>query len=88
MKSDENGLKFLYLAVDLIILNFSIAIIFSITPLIQELNYHDISLYLLHANLSWVITYSFYSIKNLYVHDYFSNRVKRNYAIKTVNLSG
>jgi len=77
MKSDENGLKFLYLAVDLIILNFSIAMIFSITPFIKELNYQDISLYILHANLSWVITYSFYSVKNLYVHDYFSNRVKR-----------
>ena len=77
MKSDENALKFLYLAVDLIILNFSIAVIFSITPFIKELNYHDISLYLLHANLSWVITYSFYSIRNLYIHDYFSNRVKR-----------
>ncbi|MDP4238382.1 MAG: undecaprenyl-phosphate glucose phosphotransferase [Bacteroidota bacterium] len=77
MKTNESGLKFLYLAVDLIILNIAIAVIFLITPFIKELNYHDISLYILHANFSWVITYSFYSIRNLYIHDYFLNRVKR-----------
>ena len=77
MKTDETGLKFLYLAVDLIILNFSITIILLITQFVKGLSYRDVSLYMLHANLSWVITYSFYSIRNLYIHDYFSNRVKR-----------
>jgi len=77
MFSNETDLKFLYLSFDLIILNIVIAIIFSVTPFISELNVHDISMYLLHANMTGVISYSLYSKRNLYLHDDFANRVKR-----------
>ncbi len=77
MYTNENNLKFLYLIVDLIILNIAFSIIFYLSPLFWELNFHDLSLYLLHANLTGVLTYSVYSRRNLYIHDDFINRVRR-----------
>jgi putative colanic acid biosysnthesis UDP-glucose lipid carrier transferase len=77
MNPNETNLHFLYLFFDLIILNISVAIIFAITPFIKELNIHDISLYLLHANLSGMVTYTVTSRRNLYLHDDFFNRVRR-----------
>ena len=77
MNTNENDLKFLYLFFDLIILNISVALIFAMTSFIEELNIHDISLYLLHANLSGIITYTVFSRRNLYLHDDFINRTKR-----------
>jgi len=77
MESNETELSFLYLFFDLIILNVAIAIIISVTPLLKGLNIHDISIYLLHANMSAVIAYSALTRKNLYLHDNFLNRVRR-----------
>ncbi|MFT3752815.1 MAG: undecaprenyl-phosphate glucose phosphotransferase [Paludibacter sp.] len=77
MESNETELKFLYLAFDLIILDIAISLLFYINPILWELSVHDQGLYYLHANLSWIVTYSFFSKKNLYLHDEFSNRVKR-----------
>ena len=77
MESNETELNFLYLFFDLIILNIAIAIILSVTPFLNGLNIHDISLYLLHANMSAVIAYSALVKRNLYLHDNFLNRVRR-----------
>ncbi|MDR3651525.1 MAG: undecaprenyl-phosphate glucose phosphotransferase [Paludibacter sp.] len=77
MNTSETDLKFLYLSFDLIILNIAIAIVFALTSFINELSIHEVSLYLLHANLTGVITYSLSSRRNLYLHDDFLNRVKR-----------
>lgn len=77
MDLKESEIRFLYLAIDLIILNIAIAITFSFSPIMRELNIHDISLYVLLLNLSEVITYTTFSRKNLYLHDNFTNRVKR-----------
>jgi putative colanic acid biosysnthesis UDP-glucose lipid carrier transferase len=77
MKSQETELKILYLAIDLIIMNISILFIFSIYKDLNQLNISDKSIYLLILNLSEVITYSVFSRRNLYLHDYFSNRVSR-----------
>jgi putative colanic acid biosysnthesis UDP-glucose lipid carrier transferase len=77
MESNETELKFMYLAFDLIILDIAISILYLINPIMWELSVHDKGLFYLHANLSWIITYSFFSKKNLYLHDEFSNRVKR-----------
>lgn len=77
MKSNETELRFLYLATDLVILNIAFAIVYSMSSLLKDLNTHDKSLYLLLLNMSAVITYSVFSTRNLYLHDDFSNRVKR-----------
>jgi putative colanic acid biosysnthesis UDP-glucose lipid carrier transferase len=77
MESNETELKFLYLTFDLIILNVVMGILISINPIYWDLNIHDKSLYLLHANMSWVITYLAFSNKNLYLHDDFPDKVKR-----------
>lgn len=77
MKSNETELRFLYLAFDLVILNIAFAIVYSMSSLLKDLNTHDKSLYLLLLNMSAVITYSVFSTRNLYLHDDFSNRVKR-----------
>ena len=77
MKSNETELRFLYLAFDLVILNIAFAIAYSLSPILRDLNTHDKSLYLLLLNMSAVITYSVFSTRNLYLHDDFSNRVKR-----------
>jgi len=77
MKSNETELRFLYLAIDLIIMNAAILIMFSIYRNFNELNIPDKTLYLLLLNLSDVITYSVFSRRNLYLHDDFSNRITR-----------
>lgn len=77
MKSNESELRFLYLAIDLIILNIVMATMFSISPIINEINIQDESVYILLLNMAEIITYSVFSRRNLYLHDYFSNRVKR-----------
>ena len=77
MKSNETELKFLYLSFDLIILNIAIAVFNSIFPTLNGLSVHDNSVYLLHANMSEILTYSVLSRRDLYLHDDFSNRVKR-----------
>ncbi len=77
MKSNETELRFLYLAFDLIILNVAIAIMLYLSPILKESNIHDRNVHLLLLNMSAVITYSVFSRRNLYLHDSFSNRVKR-----------
>ncbi|NDP20093.1 MAG: undecaprenyl-phosphate glucose phosphotransferase [Paludibacter sp.] len=77
MKSNETELRFLYLAFDIIILNIVITLLFSISPIINIINIHDKKVYILLLNMAEVITYSVFSRRNLYLHDYFSNRVKR-----------
>jgi len=75
MKSIETELKFLYLFFDLIILNLAFSIIYSINPILKELDTQDKSLYLLLLNLSVVIVNTLFSRRNLYLHDNFSNKV-------------
>jgi len=77
MESTETELKFLYLAFDLIILNIAIGIVIAMSPMFWSIDIHNRSLYLLHANMCGAITYLGFSSSNLYLHDDFSNRVKR-----------
>ena len=77
MESNEAELKFLYLAFDMIILNIAVFFMYSLSPSLNFLNIPEKSLFLLLSNLSYVITYSLFSVKNLYFHDDFSNRLKR-----------
>jgi len=77
MKSREAELMILYLITDLIILNLSICAVVSISRVMSFHDFHVMSAYLLHANLSWVITYFILSKKNLYLRDGYFNRVKR-----------
>src|ERR1035437_8470241 len=77
MESTETELKFLYLAFDLIILNIAIGIVIAMSPMFWSIDILNRSLYLLHANMCGAITYLVFSSNNLYLHDDFSNRVKR-----------
>lgn len=77
MESNETELKFLYLTFDLIILNIAVFFMYSISPYLRYDNVPDKSLFLLLCNMSYVISYSVFSVKNLYLHDDFSNRVRR-----------
>ena len=77
MKSHESKLMILYLLTDLIILNLSIFAIVSISDILTFRDYHVLSSYMLHANLSWVITYFILSKNNLFLRDGYFNRVKR-----------
>ena len=77
METDETELKYLYLGFDLIVLNITIIILYSLKIFITGLNIPDKSFFLLLLNMSYVITYSVFSVRNLYLHDDFSNRIKR-----------
>ena len=77
MNSRESKLMILYLLTDLIILNLSIFAIVSISEIMSFRDYHVLSSYMLHANLSWVITYFILSNQNLFLRDGYFNRVKR-----------
>jgi putative colanic acid biosynthesis UDP-glucose lipid carrier transferase len=77
MRSRESELMFIYLLSDTIILNLSIALMGWISPVFDHLNYQTISLYYLHANFAWIITYFILSKKNMFLRDGYYNRVKR-----------
>jgi len=74
MNSRESKLIIIYLISDLIILNLSILLLASINPVI---NLQNLSSYLLHGNLSWIITYFIFAKKNLFLRDGYFNRIKR-----------
>jgi putative colanic acid biosysnthesis UDP-glucose lipid carrier transferase len=77
MKSRESELLFLYLFFDLTILNISILALYNFGASACLRVPHELSIYLLHANLSWLITYFVLSKKNLYLRDGFGNRFLR-----------
>ena len=77
MQSNESELNFFYLAIDLIIMNIAITIVYALTPISWGIERDDRTFYLLLLNMSQVMTYLIFSRRNLYLHDDFSNRVKR-----------
>lgn len=77
MRSQENELRFLYLAVELVILNIAIGIVYSIGAFPIGLEYADRNLYFLLFTLAEVIADSIFSRRNLYLHDSFTNRIRR-----------
>jgi len=77
MKSRETELAYFYLIFDLIMLNLAIAVMAWYSLDIELKNYPEMSMYQLHGNLSWIITYFIFSKKNLYLRDGFFNRIIR-----------
>lgn len=77
MKSRESELTILYLLFDLIILNLSILLMVSVSKILSFQDHYTLSSNILHANLSWLITYFIFSKKNLFLRDGFYNRFKR-----------
>ena len=82
MKSRESKLMILYLITDLIILNLSILFVVSLSSIMNFKDYHLLSSYLLHANLSWVITYFILSNKNIYLRDGYINVLEEGISSK------
>lgn len=77
MKSSENDLLFIYLTIDLAILNIAIFFTAWLGVTVFNQPYNNLSLYLLHGNLSWVITYFVFAKRNLYLRDGYMNRAWR-----------
>ncbi len=77
MKSRESELIYIFLFFDLAVLNVAILLTSWLSRNISLYNYHTMSVYLLHGNLSWVLTYFIFAKKNLYLRDGFINRVWR-----------
>uniref|UniRef100_UPI0032167492 exopolysaccharide biosynthesis polyprenyl glycosylphosphotransferase n=1 Tax=uncultured Draconibacterium sp. TaxID=1573823 RepID=UPI0032167492 len=77
MKSRETELLYIYLAFDLFLLNAALLFIAWIDLEIAVKDYHLMSYYILHGNLSWIITYVVFSKKNLFLRDNFVHRMWR-----------
>ncbi len=77
MKTRENELMTIYLAVDLTLLNMAILSTAYLNSEHTQNAFQHIYIYILHGNLSWIITYFAFSKKNLYLRDGFSNRFLR-----------
>ena len=76
MKTQETELAYLYLIFDLTMLNLAIAGL-AVFKIDTAINTQELSTYILHANLSWIITYFIFAKKNLYLRDSFLNRFYR-----------
>lgn len=74
MKTRGKELLFLYLILDLIILNSVIYLMSYYSTNANKSDEYLIGLYYLNANLSWIITYFTFAKKNLYLREGFSNR--------------
>jgi len=77
MKSQETELLIIDLFFDLCILNLTILVTGWLSPLISLWDYLDMAVYLMLANLSCVISYIFFSKKNLFLRDGFRSRFNR-----------
>jgi putative colanic acid biosysnthesis UDP-glucose lipid carrier transferase len=77
MKTQEKDLLLFYLAFDLITLNISMFFMAWLSLRISLQDYQQMSIYVLHGNLSWIIAYYAFSKKNLYLRDGFFNRFLR-----------
>lgn len=77
MGSRESELKLIYLAFDLLILNLAIVLTAWIRLDISVTAIKQVGVYVLHANLAWMVTYGVFSKKNLYLRDSYRNRVVR-----------
>lgn len=76
MKTREAELSYYYLFFDLIILNLALITMALVSTRVST-DKHEMSLYILQANLSWIITYFVFSKKNLYLRDGYINRFIR-----------
>lgn len=77
MKSKETELLYIYLSVDLFLINVAILFVGWINLQISVRDYQLMSSYLLHGNMAWVVTYLALTKKNLFLRDKFRNRVWR-----------
>ena len=76
MRTKEDELLYLYLFFDLIMLNFSIWIMGIFCG--DFFGIGDVRLYYyVHGNIAWTVTYVYFSKRNLYLRDGFSNRFVR-----------
>jgi putative colanic acid biosysnthesis UDP-glucose lipid carrier transferase len=83
MESKESKLLLFYLFADLILLNIAIVISILLNPTVLHVGLTTMTIYVLHANLSWIMAYVLFSKKNLYLRDGYFNRFKR-ISIRTV----
>lgn len=77
MKSRETELLVLYLAIDLVLLNATLAITAWLSLDISARDYRTMSIYILHGNLSWIVSYLIFSKKNLFLRDSILHRLMR-----------
>ncbi|HYQ57488.1 MAG TPA: exopolysaccharide biosynthesis polyprenyl glycosylphosphotransferase [Draconibacterium sp.] len=77
MKSKETELLYIYLCIDLFLLNVALIFVGWVNLQISVRDYQLISSYLLHGNMAWIITYLALTKKNLFLHDKFRNRAWR-----------
>jgi len=77
MKIRETELLLLYLFFDLTILNIAIFVTCCLGHYLGFSVPEDTQIFVLHGNLSWLITYFVFSKKNLYLRDGFKNRLYR-----------
>lgn len=77
MESREKEMLIVHLFFDLVIINMAIVLTASHHFGISAWEFKSISQYLLHANLSWVITYFVFVKKNGYLRNDFLNRLLR-----------
>lgn len=77
MKPNETKLLFLYLFFDITLLNISLYMVTWLGGTFGWVIPDNLQIYILHANLSWLITYFVFSKKNLYLRDGFRNRLVR-----------
>lgn len=77
MKSRETELFIFYLTIDLLLLNAAMLLVAWLDLNISVRNYRFMGVYILHANLSWIVAYMIFTKKNLFLRDNFLNRLLR-----------
>lgn len=86
MQTRETKIQFIFLFIDLIILNVVIFYLGWLRLDIVLRNYHESSIYLLISNLALFLSYAIFARDNLYMRDTYLSRVKI-ISVKTLNLT-
>ncbi len=76
MESNNTGVKFFYLLIDLLLLNIAVFVVFHFSPLYNYMDLPQRNLHYLHANISEMIAYTLYSKRNYFFTDKYIDRWK------------
>lgn len=76
MLQEHPSIKFMYLILDLLLLNLAVLVVFLFSPVFEYMDLPQKKIYFLHANISEMIAYMLYSRRNIFLTDKLSERIK------------
>ncbi len=83
MITEHSGVRFIYLLLDLLLLNIAVFIVFHFSPMDDYMALEERNLYILHANVAELLAYMLYVRRNYF----FSNKIVDRLKIRLIRFA-